>query len=58
MDTGDHWLYLAAHFLFTCHNHLLTAYNEPYSNNYRFLWVNTILFTILFYDFLNFIYDF
>ena len=43
MDTGDHWLYLAVHFLFPCHNHLLIAYNEPSSNNYRFLWVNTIL---------------
>ena len=35
--------HLASHCLFPCHNHVLTAYSEPCSNNYRFLRVNTIL---------------
>ena len=35
--------FLAAHCLFPCHNHVLIAYNEPSLNNYRFVWVNTIL---------------
>jgi len=35
--------FLAAHCLFSCHNHELIAYNEPSLKNYRFLWVNAIL---------------
>ena len=41
-----HWWPLATyscHCLFPCHNHVLIAYNEPFSKNYRFLWVNMIL---------------
>ena len=44
MDTGNHWrATYSCQGLFPCHNHVLIAFNEPCSNNCRFLRVNTIL---------------